>query len=60
MDIKVKVCKIIILDTAALTSVFIMLLDHRNEDQQKGSPCSNLPFLFRENVMHRPLSLERN
>ena len=30
MDIKVKVCKIILLDTAALTSVSVMLLDHRN------------------------------
>jgi hypothetical protein len=30
MDIKVKVCKIILLDTAALTSVSLMLLGHRN------------------------------
>jgi hypothetical protein len=30
MDIKVKVCKIILLDTAALTSVSVMLLDHWN------------------------------
>ena len=29
MDIKVKVCKIILLDTAALTSVSVMFLDHR-------------------------------
>ena len=54
---------------ATLVTTWLMLGDRRwrateeykeKKDQQTGSPCSNLPFLFIEKVMHRPLSLERN
>ena len=54
---------------ATLVTTWFMLGDRRwrateeykeKKDQQTGSPCSNVPFLFRENVMHRPSSLERN
>ena len=64
MDIKVKVCKIILLDTAALTSVSVMFLDHRNATT--GGSGNNWPafhfFQFLSNDDGRCLkfSLNRN